>query len=233
MIQLGMNIERIFEMGEKIGTQAGLPLIREACVETFREAAKAQELGAERIELCARLDLGGTTPSYALIESVRKNLHIPVMVMIRPRGGNFLYDPMELKIMRQNIEMCRQIGIHGVVFGFLKESWKIDTNLTRDFTRLAYPLEVTFHKAIDETPDPVAAVELLKEIDGVTRILSSGGAATASEGAAVLNRMVSAAEGRLIILAGGKVTRDNLEEISGMIRTNEFHGKKIVGPLNG
>lgn len=218
---------------KKSPESTGLPLIREACVESFREAVKAQELGAERIELCARLDLGGTTPSYALIESVRKNLHIPVMVMIRPRGGNFTYDQMELKIMRQNIEMCKQIGIHGVVFGFLEESGEIDTNLTRDFVRKAYPLEVTFHKAVDETPDPVAAIERLKEIDGITRVLSSGGAATAFEGASVLNRMISAAEGRMIILAGGKVTRENLGEIAGIIRTNEFHGTRIVGPLHG
>jgi copper homeostasis protein len=219
---------------EKIpGNKIGLPLIREACVESFREAERAQELGAERIELCARLDLGGITPSYALIESVKKNLRIPVMVMIRPRGGNFTYDRMELKIMRQNIGMCEQMGIDGIVFGFLKQSGEIDTTLTRDFTRLAYPLEVTFHKAIDDTPDPVAAVDMLKEIDGVSRVLSSGGAATAFEGATVLNRMISAAEGRLIIMAGGKVTRENLQEMSDIIRTNEFHGKKIVGPLNG
>jgi copper homeostasis protein len=221
------------KMADRQQENHGLPLIREACVETFREAINAQELGAERIELCARLDLGGITPSYATIESVRKNLHIPVMVMIRPRGGNFVYDKMELKIINQNIDACKLIGITGIVIGFLQESGAVDTEITQIFARMAYPLDVTFHKAIDETPDPVTAVEMLKGIEGITRVLSSGGAETAIEGAEVLNKMISAAEGRLIIMAGGKVTKDNLEEISGIIKTREFHGKKIVGSLHG
>ncbi|MBS0000192.1 MAG: copper homeostasis protein CutC [Cyclobacteriaceae bacterium] len=208
-------------------------LIREACVETFREAVNAQELGAERIELCARLDLGGITPSYALIESVKKTLRIPVMVMVRPRGGNFSYNQMELKIMRQNIETCKMIGITGIVFGFLQESGIVDHSLTEEFARLAYPLDITFHKAIDETPDPVAAIEVLKEVEGITRVLSSGGAETAMAGAGVLNSMISKAGNRIIIMPGGKVTRDNLHEVAGIIKTHEFHGKKIVGPLNG
>ncbi len=208
-------------------------LIREACVETFQEAQRAQELGAERIELCARLDLGGTTPSYALIESVRKVLSIPIMVMIRPRGGNFIYDPMEIKIMRQSIETCKKIGITGVVFGLLLESRNVDLRNTEILVDLASPLEVTFHKAIDETIDPVGAIEKLKLIKGITRVLSSGGADTAMAGATVLNEMISQAEGRHIIMAGGKVTRDNLEEVARTIHTTEFHGKKIVGGLTG
>jgi copper homeostasis protein len=207
--------------------------IREACVENFREAINARDLGAERIELCARLDLGGITPSYGLIESVKKNLQIPVMVMIRPRGGDFVYDQMELKIMRQNIETCKLIGITGIVFGFLDHSGEVDAELTRDFVQLAYPLEVTFHKAIDETSDPIAAVEKLKNIEGISRILSSGGRETAIEGAETLNRMITVAADRLIIMAGGRVTAENLQEVSGLIHTREFHGRKIVGPLNG
>ena len=208
-------------------------LIREACVETFQEARRAQEQGAERIELCARLDLGGITPSYALIESIRKELSIPIMVMIRPRGGNFVYDPMEIKVMRQNIETCKKIGITGVVFGLLQRSGTIDPKQTEHLVELAYPLEVTFHKAIDETPDPVAAIEELTRIKGITRVLSSGGAESALEGASVLNEMIDRAKNKLIIIAGGKVTSDNLEEVAKAIHTSEFHGKKIVGPLSG
>ncbi len=206
-------------------------LIREACVESFQEALKAQELGAERIELCARLDLGGITPSYALIESIRKVLHIPIMVMIRPRGGDFIYDPMELKIMRQSIETCKKIGVAGVVFGLLQESGAINKILTQQLAEWSSPLEVTFHKAIDETPDPVVALEDLKQIKGITRVLSSGGADTALAGASVLNEMITSAENKIIILAAGKVTSNNLKEVAGKINTHEFHGKKIVGSL--
>ena len=208
-------------------------LIREACVETFTEAVRAREQGAERIELCAQLDVGGITPSYALIETVKKNLDIPVMVMIRPRGGNFCYDPMELKAMRQSIETCKLIGVAGCVFGFLQTSGFVDEGLTREFARLAFPLEVTFHKAIDETPDPVSSVEVLGQIDGIKRILSSGGAETALDGAQVLNEMIRVSRNRLVIMAGGRVTNNNLEELSGIINTNEFHGRKIVGSTEG
>lgn len=207
-------------------------LIREACVESFQNALKAQELGAERIELCARLDLGGLTPSYALIESVRKELHLPIMVMIRPRGGNFMYNPIEMKIMRQSIETCKAIGVAGVVFGMLQASGAIDKRGTQQLAGWSYPLEITFHKAIDETPDPVVAVENLKQIEGITRVLSSGGADTALEGASVLNEMIACAENRIIIMAGGKVTANNLEEMTHKIHTYEFHGKKIVGSLS-
>jgi copper homeostasis protein len=208
-------------------------LIREACVETFQEALRARDQGAERIELCARLDLGGITPSYALIESIRKALSIPVMVMVRPRGGNFIYDPMEIKIMRQNIDTCKRIGIHGVVFGILTRSGNVDVAQTQLLAKYAFPLEVTFHKAIDDTPDPVAAIEKLILIDEITRVLSSGGAETALKGALVLNEMINRTGNRMIIVAGGKVTSDNLDEVTRAIHTAEFHGKKIVGSLSG
>lgn len=208
-------------------------MIREACVETFQEALKAEEQGAERIELCARLDLGGITPSYALIESVRKVLSIPVMVMIRPRGGNFVYDPMEIKIMRQNIDMCKEIGVSGVVFGLLTKSGKVDLTRTQQLADYAAPLDVTFHKAIDETPDPVEAVADLLRIKRVYRVLSSGGSDTALLGASILNEMIKRTNGQLIIMAGGNVTSENLSEVARIIQTAEFHGRKIVGSLTG
>lgn len=208
-------------------------MIREACVETFQEALRAEEQGAERIELCARLDLGGITPSYALIESVRKVLSIPVMVMIRSRGGNFVYDPMEIKIMRQNIDACKEIGVSGVVFGLLTKSGNVDLTRTQELADYAAPLDVTFHKAIDDTPDPVEAIEDLLKVKGIHRVLSSGGADAALKGASVLNEMIKRANGKIIIMAGGKVTSENLSEIARIIPTTEFHGKKIVGSLSG
>jgi len=208
-------------------------IIREACVETFQEALKAEEQGAERIELCARLDLGGITPSYALIESVRKVLSIPVMVMIRPRGGNFVYDPMEIKIMRQNIDACKEMGVSGVVFGLLSQSGNVDLTRTQQLADYAAPLDVTFHKAIDDTPDPVEAVADLLKVKGIYRVLSSGGADAALMGASVLNEMIKRANSKIIIMAGGKVASENLSEIARIIPTTEFHGRKIVGSLSG
>ena len=126
-------------------------MIREACVESFQEARLAAQRGTERIELCAELEVGGTTPSYALIESVSKVLNIPVMVMIRPRGGDF--------------------GVAGIVTGLLTKENEIDIHNTSFLTNYATPLQVTFHKAIDETPDPLKSTGILTQIKGITRIL--------------------------------------------------------------
>jgi copper homeostasis protein len=206
-------------------------LILEACVESFQEASKAEALGANRIELCADLHVGGTTPSYAVLESVMKKLSIPVMVMIRPRGGNFMYNSMELKSMRQSIEICKSLGVKGIVLGLLDDNNKVDILNTTDLVRCAFPLEVTFHKAIDETQDLIQAVKDLKQIKGMTRILTSGGKATAMEGADYINEMIDTASGSLQILAAGRITHKNLHKIAAMLHTNEFHGRKIVGDL--
>ncbi len=206
-------------------------MIREACVESFQEALRAEELGAERIELCARLDLGGLTPSYSLIESVKKYLKIPIMVMIRPRGGNFIYSALELRIMQQSIQICKNLKINGIVLGLLDQHRKIDDNRIQKLVEEAYPLEVTFHKAIDDTSDLINAVKDLKKIEGITRVLSSGGAATALEGVTILNEMIDHADNQIIVIAAGKVTKENLNKVANKIHTHEFHGRKIVGPL--
>ena len=125
-------------------------MILEACVETFEEALKAESLGVNRIELCDDLSVGGITPSYALLDSVKKQLKIPVMVMIRPRGRNFVYDSSELKLMKQSIDVCKSLGVMGVVFGILDQKNLIDIKSTKLLAEYASPLEVTFHKAIDE-----------------------------------------------------------------------------------
>lgn len=206
-------------------------MILEACVETFEEALKAESLGANRIELCDDLSVGGITPSYALLDSVKKQLKIPVMVMIRPRGGNFVYDSSELKLMKQSIDVCKSLRVMGVVFGILDQQNLIDAKSTKILAEYASPLEVTFHKAIDETPDPVGSVETLAQIKGVTRILTSGGKATALEGARYINQMNEIATDHLKILAAGRITNENIEEISNILKVNEFHGRKIVGNL--
>lgn len=206
-------------------------MILEACVETFEEALKAESLGADRIELCDDLSVGGITPSYALLDSVLKQLKIPVMVMIRPRGGNFVHTSSEIKVMKQSIDVCKSLNVMGVVFGILDNQDQIDIATTRMLAEYASPLEITFHKAIDDTPDPIHSAEMLTEIKGISRILTSGGKPTALEGAGNINEMCKVTAGHLKILAAGRITNENLEEISGILDVDEFHGRKIVGHL--
>ena len=206
-------------------------MILEACVETLEEALKAEARGANRIELCADLHVGGTTPSYALLQSVRDRLPIPIMVMIRPRGGNFIYNNKELKMMKQAIDICKSLNVAGVVLGVLDNHNNINTRDTATLAAHAAPLDVTFHKAIDDTVDLIKSVEELKNIKGITRILSSGGKPTAFEGAECINEMINKAGNVLKILAAGRITKENLAEISGILNTDEFHGRRIVGDL--
>ncbi len=203
-------------------------LLLEACVETFEQAVLAQNLGARRIELCAHLEVGGLTPPEALIRQVLQALEIPVMVIIRPVAGGFVYSKAEFDQMKKEIEFCKGAGAAGVVLGILTNSNEIDTGRTRELVELAQPLLVTFHKAIDETPDPVQASRLLKEIPGIQRILSSGAAETALEGKKVLKQMMAACEPAIKILVAGKVTKENLAVVHREIGAKEYHGRRIV-----
>jgi copper homeostasis protein len=203
-------------------------IIREACVETLDQCIQAEQCGADRLELCAELETGGLTPSISLIQAVLEKVNIPVMVMIRPRAGDFCYTRQEIEQMEAALAEVKSTGVAGVVFGFLKKDFTVDEALTQRFAALSAPLQVTFHKAVDETPDPVAATECLAGIPGITRILSSGGAETALEGAETLRRMVQAAGSELNIIAAGKVTEYNLEQIRTLTGAREYHGKRIV-----
>jgi copper homeostasis protein len=156
--------------------------IKEICVESFDEALKATAAGATRIELCENLAVGGTTPSLGTIKQCLDKIPIQVMVMIRPRGGDFTYSTDEFEIMKEDIQQCKALKVKGVVFGLLGIDGNIDKVRTSQLVQLARPMEVTFHKAIDLTHDLMEAVMLLKEI-GVERILTSGGKETALEGA--------------------------------------------------
>lgn len=207
-------------------------MIKEACVESFREALMAERKGADRIELCAELHVGGTTPSYAVIEKTAGKLKIPVMVMIRPRGGHFIYNRLEIKIMQQSILICRETGVKGIVLGVLDFNNRIDVNITALLTEFAHPLEVTFHKAIDETGNPVEELEKLLRIPGITRVLTSGKAPTALEGKIMIRKMIENSGNNLIIMPAGRITSENLDEVAREIPAREFHGRKIVGNLN-
>ena len=201
--------------------------LKEACVESFFEAKEAEKRGADRIELCDNLSMGGTTPSYGTIKKTLEKLKIPVFPIIRPRGGDFCYSSDEIEIMKEDIKICKSLGAKGVVLGMLTEDKKIDFELVKEFVSLAAPMEVTFHKAIDELENPVEAIDSLAEA-GIKRILSSGTKATALEGADILNKMLNKAGDRITIVVAGKVTSENFKEVSEKIVSSEYHGKIIV-----
>ncbi|MDX9908357.1 MAG: copper homeostasis protein CutC [Bacteroidales bacterium] len=207
-------------------------MIKEACVETFEQAMLAEKKGANRIELCSELSVGGLTPAAKLMKKTCSVLKIPVMVMIRPRAGNFHYSEEEISQMKQEIDLAKKAGAAGVVFGLLTSKNQIDIENTRILADYATPLPVTFHKAIDELENPADGVPVLKNIRGITRILTSGGKATADEGAEVIRKMKEATGENLTIVAAGKITDKNINQIQKLTQVSEFHGKQIVGNLN-
>lgn len=202
-------------------------MIKEACVESLIDALEAEKRGANRIELCDNLSQGGTTPSYGTIKIALSTLKIPVFPIIRPRGGNFCYTPAEIEVIKEDIKVCKSLGAKGIVLGVLTEDKKIDFKTLGELMKLAKPMEVTFHKAIDELEDPTLVIDELINL-GVKRILSSGTKPTALEGKDMLNKMIEKAGNRLTIVVAGKVTKENLPEISSLIPSKEYHGKIIV-----
>ena len=202
-------------------------MIKEACVESFEKALEAQSNGANRIELCENLAVGGTTPSYGTVKICLEKLNIPIFPMIRARGGNFVYSKDEIEIMKEDIKIFKELGVKGVVLGCLTSDNKIDLELTKELVDLAYPMEVTFHKAIDEILNPLDYIDDLVNI-GIKRILTSGGEVTALEGKDLINEMIKKSNGRLKIVVAGKVTKENLNGLSNLISADEFHGKLIV-----
>ena len=202
-------------------------MIKEVCVESFSEALAAEKRGADRRELCDNLYLGGTTPSYGTIKMAMEKLTIPAFPIIRPRGGNFHYSKEEIEIMKEDIKVCKSLGAKGVVLGVLTADNKVDFETLKELVDLASPMEVTFHKAVDELENPVEVIDRFVEI-GVKRILSSGTKETALEGKDILNAMIKKADNRITILIAGKVTSDNFEEVAAAIPSTEYHGKKII-----
>jgi len=203
-------------------------LLFEACVDSFEAARAAQQRGAHRIELCSALDQDGLTPSHDLVQHCVQGLTIPVVVMIRPRGGNFVYTEAELEQMERDIQRCQQAGVAGVVFGLLTEDGHIDIPNTKRLVRAALPLAVTFHKAIDASTDVLASFRQLNSMNGITRVLTSGGQATAWEGREVLKAMQALPGRRIEIVAAGKLLPDNRRQLADYTGARELHGKNIV-----
>ena len=206
-------------------------IVKEACVERLDEAILAEKNGANRIELCSRLDLDGLTPHRNMIKDVINSVKIPVKVMIRPRAGNFVYRDQELDVMKDDILYCKRVNVSGVVLGVLKEDKTVDLIATRILSDMASGLEITFHKAIDEVSSIFTELDRLRSIQAVTNILTSGGADSAMEGSDTIKEMVARYKDQLTIIAAGKITEQNLIKVRQLTGAQEYHGRKIVGDL--
>ena len=194
----------------------------EISVESLEATLAAARGGADRIELCGNLSAGGITPSAALKHAVRAHLSIPVFAMIRPRAGDFVYSSIEFSEMRRSIADTKESGMDGVVLGVLTKDRRVDVERTRELVEFAKPLPVTYHRAFDETGDLHQALEDVIE-SGAKRILTSGGAKSALEGAAVLARLVEAAGDRVVIVPGAGISTLNIEQVAQQTGAREFH----------
>jgi copper homeostasis protein len=194
----------------------------EICVGDIASAIAAESGGADRVEICDNLAVGGTTPSAgSIVESCRR-LQIPVHVLIRPRAGDFIYSESELAVMRHDIMVAKAAGAAGVVLGVLTHEAAIDRELTAELVALARPLDVTFHKAFDQTREPLEALDILINM-GVDRVLTSGGRPTALEGIETLTRLVDRAGDKIAVMAGGRLNTDNLETVIRQSHVREVH----------
>ena len=195
----------------------------EICANGVESCIAAQEGDADRVELCAGIPEGGTTPSYGEIKKAREVLQGTLLhVIIRPRGGDFLYSSLELERMEADIDIARELGADGVVFGCLNADGSIDMEANRCLLEHAKGLNTTFHRAFDRCNDPVKALEQLIEL-GFDRVLTSGQRPTATEGADILRRLHELADGRIIILAGCGVNEENIKSLQAQTGVHEFH----------
>lgn len=194
----------------------------EACVDSVASALAAERGGASRVELCDALFDGGTTPSAGMIAACKEGVSIPVFVMIRPRGGGFVYSEEERDVMRRDIAIARELGADGIVSGGLLPNGDIDAELTGMLVEAAHGLPVTFHRAFDLTPDLEASLESLASV-GVQRVLTAGGASTAAEGASALATLVQRAGSRIVVMAGGGVREENVRELLSISGVREVH----------
>lgn len=207
-------------------TTASNRIIVEAAVETVDAALAAEQAGVDRLELCADLANGGTTPTLELIDAVCAATSLPVQVMVRPRAGNFVYSEAEIGVMTNSIDLICPRNPSGIVTGVIGSDGKLDTSNMKRLMTAARTTPVTFHRALDRLANPIDALDPLIEL-GVRRVLTSGGPRTASEGLAQLGAMVKQARGRIIILAGGGVRAHNVREIIARTGVREVHSRFV------
>ena len=204
-------------------------MIVEVCVDSVESAEAAQQGGADRVELCAALLEGGVTPSAGAMEAARERLRIGIQMMVRPRGGDFLYSDAEFEVMTGDAYVAPRAGAAGVVFGLLDREGAVDAERTSRLIARARPLSVTFHRAFDMARDPFEALETLVAL-GVDRLLTSGQEASAWDGVDLLRDLVRAAAGRIVVMPGGGIHERNIDRIVAETGAREIHvtGTRLV-----
>ena len=189
---------------------------------TIEGCLTAEFSGANRVELCDNPLEGGTTPSIGFIKTARKQLKIGIHPMIRPRGGDFIYSNLEFSIMLDDIRMCKNAGCEGIVTGLLSSDGTVDKKRLQHICDLAYPLDVTFHRAFDRTADPFTSLEDIIDA-GCDRILTSGQASSAVQGAPLIKEIIGKANDRIIIMPGAGINSTNIKELALTTEATEFH----------
>lgn len=202
-----------------------MPLL-EVCANSVESALNAQNGGAERIELCSELSVGGVTPSYGMISLAKDLLQIPVYVLIRPRGGDFVYSQLEVETMKEDIAFCAEKGCEGLVLGALHRDRSINTDITYQLMEKAGFMDVTFHRAFDQVPNHFEALDTLRDL-GVQRILTSGGAQSVLDGIDRLGELVEEAEDEVIIMPGGGIRPTNFRQLL-EIGASEYHSSCLL-----
>lgn len=206
-----------------------MPILVEACVDSVASARAAERGGAGRLELCDNLFDGGTTPSAGMIVAVKAAVRIPLFVIVRPRGGGFVYTDEEIGVMQLDIEAARMLGVDGVVVGTLTRDAKVDAERLRSLVAAAGALPVTFHRAVDLVRDQDQALETLIH-ERVARVLTSGGAPTAIDGSGAIAALVRRAAGQIEVMAGGGIREETVHELVARTNVQEVHvrGTRVV-----
>ncbi len=209
-------------------------MLLEIAVFNLQSALLAASAGANRLELCENAYEGGTTPSYGTLKTVRQKIDIPVFPIIRPHGGDFLYSDDEFATMQQDVLLCKQLGYEGVVIGLLNADATVDTERTTKLVQLAYPLEVTFHRAFDRTADPLQALENIVQC-GCQRILTSGQKPHAVDGQDLIKRLIEQADDRIIVMPGSGVRSNNIKALATYTGATELHSsaRKMLASAMG
>lgn len=196
-------------------------MLLEICTNSYQSAKNAQDAGANRIELCQELSVGGITPSYGLINQVIKHLSIETFVLVRPRSGNFMYSDDEFEMMKQDIQICKELGCHGIVSGVLNSDNTLDISRTKELIELSKPLSFTFHRAFDCVANPFETLEQLVDL-GVDRILTSGQKSKAENGIELLKQLKEKAKNRITILPGSGINYE-IAKLFKDVELNEIH----------
>lgn len=203
-------------------------ILVEAAVDSFAAALRAQAAGVQRIELCGPLHDGGITPSAGLIARCSDLLLTSVNVLVRPRVGDFVYSPDEVEIMKKDIAVAKELGVDGVAIGVLTSDGDVDAALMSELIAVATPMRVVFHRAFDQVRDQDDAMELLISLQ-VNGILTSGAAATATEGRERIKHLVERSDRRIRVIAAGSLTGENVAQVVAATHVTAVHGRAFEG----